>query len=77
MTGFFPHLINNLKGRRSYEEKKAAKLGFESLYVYFEDKILKQKKIALDEEKKFEILSDKNQPKSNKENKNKNNCSCC
>lgn len=36
-------LIDNLKGRRSYEEKKAAKLGFSSLYDYFEDKVLKEK----------------------------------
>ena len=31
--------IQNLRGKRSYEEKKAAKLGFPSLYAYFEDKI--------------------------------------
>ena len=35
-------IIENLKGRRNYEEKKASKLGFSSLYAYFEDKILKQ-----------------------------------
>ena len=34
-------IIKNLKGRRSYEEKKASKLGFTSLYAYFEDKIFK------------------------------------
>ena len=26
-------LIENLKGRRNYEEKKASKLGFNSLYA--------------------------------------------
>ena len=31
--------IQNLRGKRSYEEKKATKLGFPSLYAYFEDKI--------------------------------------
>ena len=36
-------IIENLKGRRSYEEKKASKLGFSSLYAYFEDKIYKEK----------------------------------
>ena len=36
-------IIENLKGRRGYEEKKASKLGFTSLYAYFEDKILKEK----------------------------------
>ena len=37
-------IIDNLKGRRKYEEKKAIKLGFSSLYEYFEDKLFKQKK---------------------------------
>ena len=32
-------IIENLKGRRNYEEKKASKLGFASLYDYLEDKI--------------------------------------
>ena len=37
-------IIENLKGRRNYEEKRASKLGFASLYDYFEDKILKKEK---------------------------------
>ena len=41
-------LIENLKGRRNYEEKKASKLGFNSLYAYFENKLL-QEKTALEE----------------------------
>ena len=41
--------IENLNGRRNYEEKRAAKLGFSSLYEYFEDKF---KKHALEVEKK-------------------------
>ena len=36
--------IENLRGRKPYEEKKAAKLGFTSLYEYFEDKIVKEAK---------------------------------
>ena len=36
--------IKNLRGRKPYEEKKAAKLGFASLYEYFEDKIAKEAK---------------------------------
>ena len=36
-------IIENLKGRKNYEQKKASKLGFPSLYAYFEDKILKEK----------------------------------
>ena len=41
-------IIDNLKGRRGYEEKKAFKLGFSSLYTYFEDKILKEKQAIED-----------------------------
>ena len=31
-------IIENLKGRRPYEEKRAAKLGFASLHEYMKDK---------------------------------------
>lgn len=34
--------IENLRGKRAYEEKKAAKLGFLSLYDYLEDKLLRE-----------------------------------
>ena len=34
--------IENLRGKRTYEEKKAANLGFLSLYDYFEDKLLRE-----------------------------------
>ena len=64
--------IENLKGRRNYEEKKAFKLGFSSLYNYFEDKILKEKKLIEDKQKQTEIK--KNNDLENKENKS---CSCC
>ena len=47
-------IIENLKGRRSYEEKRASKLGFASLYDYFEDKISKKQKILEDEQKELE-----------------------
>ena len=36
-------MIDNLKGRKGYEEKRASKLGFASLYAYFEDKVFKGK----------------------------------
>ena len=49
-------IIENLKGRRSYEEKKASKLGFSSLYAYFEDKIYKEKKVLEEEKKKAEEI---------------------
>ena len=35
-------MIEDLKGRKNYEENKASKLGFSSLYAYFEDRILKE-----------------------------------
>ena len=63
-------IIENLKGRRNYEEKKALKLGFNSLYAYFEDKILKQTK-AIEVEK--EQLETEQKPK----NKKQKNCGCC
>ena len=40
-------IIENLKGRKNYEQRKATKLGFPSLYAYFEDKILKEKLLNL------------------------------
>ena len=65
-------IINNLKGRRGYEEKKAKKLGFTSLYDYFEDKISKKQKNIEDEQKKLETTKDDEQLKANKKS-----CSCC
>jgi len=47
-------IIENLKGRKSYEEKKASKLGFASLYDYFEDKISKKQQAIKDEQKELE-----------------------
>ena len=66
-------IIENLKGRRGYEEKRASKLGFSSLYAYFEDKLLKEKSAAELKKKELEEVIntdkiDKNQKKS---------CSCC
>ena len=65
--------IENLKGRRNYEEKKASKLGFSSLYNYFEDKILKEKQMIEDKKKELDEIKKNNDLKS-KENKS---CSCC
>ncbi len=36
-------IISKLKGRRKYEEKKAKKLGYSSIFEYFKDKINKEK----------------------------------
>ena len=64
-------IIDNLKGRKNYEQKKATKLGFHSLYAYFEDKLLKEKKKA--ELKKKELEKVINTDKLEK----KISCSCC
>ena len=66
-------IIENLKGRRGYEEKKATKLGFTSLYAYFEDKILKEKQAIEDQKKELEEFKSGKTSK----NKEKKNCSCC
>ena len=65
-------IIDNLKGRRNYEEKRASKLGFASLYDYFEDKILKKQKAIEEEQKELEAVKAKDEPKANKKS-----CSCC
>ena len=65
-------IIENLKGRRNYEEKKASKLGFASLYEYFEDKISKKQKALENEQKELEKSQAEEQPKATKKS-----CSCC
>ena len=65
-------IIENLKGRRDYEEKRASKLGFASLYDYFEDKILKKKKALEIEQKELEAAKADDQPKAVKKS-----CGCC
>ena len=65
-------IIENLGGRRGYEEKRASKLGFASLYSYFEDKISKKQKAIEDEQKELEAAKDDDQPKANKKS-----CGCC
>ena len=65
-------IIENLKGRRNYEGKKASKLGFASLYDYLEDKISKKQKAIEDEQKELKTSKADEQPKANKKS-----CSCC
>ena len=67
------NIIENLKGRKGYEEKKASKLGFSTLYAYFEDKILKEKQAAEDKKKELEEIK----ANSNSKKIEKKNCSCC
>ena len=65
-------IIENLKGRRSYQEKRASKLGFASLYEYFEDKISKKQEALKDEQKELDTAKIDDQPKATKKS-----CSCC
>ena len=65
-------IIENLKGRRDYEERRASKLGFASLYEYFEDKISKKQKAIEDEQKEIEAAKAEDQPKTAKKS-----CGCC
>ena len=65
-------MIDSLKGRRGYEEKRASKLGFTSLYDYFEDKISKKLKTIEDEQKELEAVKIEDQSKPNKKS-----CGCC
>ena len=65
-------IIENLKGRRDYEEKRASKLGFASLYDYFENKISKKQKALEDEQKELEAAKTEDQPKAAKKS-----CGCC
>jgi len=65
-------IIDNLKGRRGYEEKRASKLGFATLYEYFENKISKKQKALEDEQKELEATKIEEHSKQNKKS-----CGCC
>ena len=68
--------IKNLRGRKPYEEKKAAKLGFASLYEYFEDKIAKEAK-ALEADQAYKTKLKKAIKTKAVANKQAGSCSCC
>ena len=68
--------IKNLRGRKPYEEKKAAKLGFASLYEYFEDKIAKEAK-ALEADIAYKTKSKETIKTKSVEKKRSSSCSCC
>ena len=67
-------IIENLKGRRSYEEKKASKLGFNSLYAYIENKIKEKEAEAA---KILEQSAAKEEVIEEKKPEIKKSCSCC
>ena len=69
--------IANLGGRRAYEEKRAAKLGFLNLHDYLEDKFAKKAQAIAEEESKLSAFKSlRALPKAPKQGKNKA-CGCC
>ena len=70
-------LIENLKGRRNYEEKKASKLGFNSLYAYFENKILQEKTALEESARELEITKTEEKLLKDEKSKPKKTCGCC
>ena len=70
-------IIENLKGRRNYEEKKATKLGFNSLYAYFENKLLQEKTALEESAKELEIAKAEAELLKEEKSKPKKTCGCC
>ena len=70
-------LIENLKGRRNYEEKKASKLGFNSLYAYFENKLLQEKTALEESAREIEITKSEEKLLKEEKSKPKKTCGCC
>ncbi len=70
-------LIENLKGRRNYEEKKASKLGFNSLYAYFENKLLQEKNALEESVRELEIAKAEEKLLKEEKSKPKKTCGCC
>ena len=70
-------LIENLKGRRNYEEKKASKLGFNSLYAYFENKLLQEKTALEESAREIEIAKAEEKLLKEEKSKQKKTCGCC
>ena len=66
--------IEKLRGRRAYEEKRAAKLGYMSLYDYFEDKLLKEDQAKKSLEKTALVGGKVNKRKALKQ---QTACKCC
>ena len=69
--------IENLKGRRSYEEKRAAKLGFASLYAYFEHKHQKSALAAEASTAQLERLKIEKELALKAKAEKKKGCGCC
>ncbi len=70
-------LIENLKGRRNYEEKKASKLGFNSLYAYLENKLMQEKTALEESARELEITKTEEKLLKEEKSKPKKTCGCC
>ena len=70
-------IIDNLKGRKNYEEKKASKLGFNSLYAYFENKLLQEKTALEESARELEIAKAEEKLLKDEKGKQKKTCGCC
>ena len=71
-----PDIIANLKGRRSYEEKKAKKLGYDCLEKYFEDKLANEAQLLAENGIKEEkLLTEKKAQQAVPAGKKT--CGCC
>ena len=70
-------IIDNLKGRKNYEEKKASKLGFKSLYAYFENKLLQEKTALEESARELEIAKAEEKLLKDEKGKQKKTCGCC
>ncbi len=69
--------IAALKGRRAYEEKRAAKLGFSNLYAYFEHKLEKKVLEADAEAAKVERFRIEKEIARAAKAEKKKSCGCC
>ena len=69
--------IAALKGRRAYEEKRAAKLGFSNLYAYFEHKLEKKVLEADAEAAKVERFRIEKEIARAAKAEKKKTCGCC
>ena len=59
------------------KKKKASKLGFKSLYAYFENKLLQEKTALEESAKELEIVKAEAELLNEKKSKPKKTCGCC
>ena len=76
LTQEISEYIENLRGRRTYEQKKSKKLGFESFEKYIEHKLQKRAQLS-DLNKQTPNILSQNKSKKNKKNSSDSGCSCC